>query len=253
MQIRTIELKWKQEELIVFLFKRLFGNNREILKRYVGLVHYYTYDFADETIRKMSRLDLNQLVDENMGVIAELSKKCLYTFFPDKVMHTNAEGKEEEMDFIEWVYRHFEDYTEHINLRYLIVFFNQLFKLQYDTYEKNLGTYIAIGCRETENGLYYPIFSDTCINTAYHIVQKIAVLNIRSLLDKEACRECFDCIHQMVMQKNGSMSYGDIHYAKYELTKEEYDTLLETLCILGYLKNSGKKYMIPILYRYVIE
>ena len=96
-------------------------------------------------------------------------------------------------------------------------------------------------------------FSDTCINTAYHNVQKIALLNVRSLLEKEEYRVWFDGIHQMIMQKNGSMNYGDIHYTKYDLSKAEYDSLLETLCVLGYLKNSGKKYSIPILYRYLLK
>lgn len=252
-QIRTIELKWKQEELVSFIFRRLIGNNQNVLERYMGLLNYYLYSSADEVWKKRSRIDLNKIVDQNTSLFAEIGKKFICTFFPKTVKHLNSENKEEEINFFEWVYRHFEDYTGYINLRYLIVFFNTLLKLQYDTYEKNIGYKITIECIECENELYYPIFSDTCISTAYHIVQKIAIMNVRSLLEKDEYRVCFDGIHQMLIQKNGSMNYGDIHYTKYDLSKAEYDSLLETLCVLGYLKNSGKKYSIPILYRYTLE
>lgn len=252
-QIRTIELKWKQEELISFIFRRLIGNNQKVLQRYVNILNYYMYNLADEAWKKRGRVDLNKLVDQNTSLFAEIGKKFICTFFPTMVRHHNSENKEEEINFFDWVYRHFEDYTGYINLRYLIVFFNTLLKLQYDTYEKNVGSNNSIECIQYGNELYYPIFSDACINTAYHNVQKIAIMNVRSLLEKDKYKVCFDGIHQMLIQKNGSMNYGDIHYAKYDLSKAEYDTILETLCVLGYLKNSGKKYTVPILYRYSIE
>lgn len=252
-QIRTIELKWKQEELISFIFRRLIGNNQNVLHRYMNILNYYIYNLADEAWKKRGRIDLNKLVDQNTSLFAEVGKKFICTFFPTTVRHYNSENKEEELNFFDWVYRHFEDYTGYINLRYLIVFFNNLLKLQYDTYEKNVGSDNSIECVQSENELYYPIFSDACINTAYHNVQKIAIMNVRSLLEKDKYRVCFDGIHQMLIQKNGSMNYGDVHYAKYDLSKVEYDTILETLCVLGYLKNSGKKYTVPILYRYSIE
>lgn len=254
-QIRTIELKWKQEELVYFIFKRLLGNNQNVLERYLDLLNYYIYNLADEAFKKKGRIDLNKIVDQNTSLLAEVSKKFICTFFPSTVKHLNSENMEEEIDFFEWVYRHFEDYTGYINLRYLIVFFNKLLKLQYDTYEKNIGSKIPIECIDLGNELYYPIFSDACINTAYHTVQKIAIMNVRSLLEKDEYRVCFDEIRQRLMQpqRNGSMNYGDIQYTKYDLSKAEYDSLLETLCVLGYLKNSGKKYSIPILYRYMFE
>lgn len=252
-QIRTIELKWKQEELISFIFRRLIGNNQIVLQRYMDILNYYMYNLADEAWKKRSRVDLNKLVDQNTSLFAEIGKKFICTFFPTKVKHHNSENKEEEINFFDWVYRHFEDYTGYINLRYLIVFFNTLLKLQFDTYEKNIGSNNSIECIQYENELYYPIFSDACINSAYHNVQKIAIMNVRSLLEKDKYKVCFDGIHQMLIQKNGSMNYGDIHYAKYDLSKVEYDIILETLCVLGYLKNSGKKYTVPILYRYSIE
>lgn len=252
-QIRTIELKWKQEELINFICRRLIGNNRNVIMKYLGLLNYYIYSSTDETWKKMNKIDLNQIVDQDTSLFAKVAKKFICTFFPPKVKHLNSENREEEIYFFEWVYRHFEDYTGYINLRYLIVFFNELFKLQYNAYEKNIGSKVTIECREHEEGLYYPIFSDTCISTAYHNVQKIAIMNIRSLLEKDEYRVCFDGIHQMLMQKNGNMNYGDIHYAKYDLSKTEYDSLLEILCVLGYLKSSGKKYSIPILYHYILE
>lgn len=251
-QIRTIELKWNQEELINFIYKRLIGNNRNVIVNYVNLLNYYLYTSNEEMWERMSKVDLNEIVDQDTSFFAEIAKKFIYTFFPSRVKHINSENKEEEIDFFEWVYKHFEDYTEYINLRYLIAFFNELFKLQYNAYEKNIGSNIMIECEEHEGALYYRIFSDTCINAAYHNVQKIAILNVRSLLEKEKYRVWFDGVHQMIMQKNGSMNYGDIHYAKYDLSKTEYDSLLETLCVLGYLKNSGKKYSIPILYRYFV-
>lgn len=252
-QIRTIELKWKQEELINFIYRRLIGNNQNVMVKYLNLLNYYVCSSSDETWKKMDKVDLNKIVDQDTSLVAEIAKKFIYTFFPNIVKHINSENKEEEMDFFEWVYRHFEDYTGYINLRYLIVFFNELFKLQYDAYKKNIGSNASIKCKEHEDGLYYPIFSDTCISTAYHNVQKIAILNVRSLLEKEEYRVWFDGVHQMIMQKDGNMNYGDIHYAKYDLSKAEYDSLLETLCVLGYLKNSGKKYSIPILYRYLLK
>lgn len=252
-QIRTIELKWKQEELISFIFRRLIGNNQSVLQRYMNILNYYIYNLADEAWKKRGRIDLNKLVDQDTSLFAEVGKKFICTFFPTTVRHYNSENKEEELYFFDWVYRHFEDYTGYINLRYLIVFFNNLLKLQYDTYEKNVGSDNSIECVQNGNELYYPIFSDACINTAYHNVQKIAIMNVRSLLEKDKYRVCFDGIHQMLIQKNGSMNYGDVHYAKYDLSKVEYDTILETLCVLGYLKNSGKKYTVPILYRYSIE
>lgn len=252
-QIRTIELKWKQEELISFIFRRLIGNNQKVLQRYMDILNYYMYNLADEAWKKRGRVDLNKLVDQDTSLFAEIGKKFICTFFPTMVRHHNSENKEEDINFFDWVYRHFEDYTGYINLRYLIVFFNILLKFQFDTYEKNIGSNNSIECIQCENELYYPIFSDACINSAYHSVQKIAIMNVRSLLDKDKYKVCFDGIHQMIIQKNGSMNYGDIHYAKYDLSKAEYDIILETLCVLGYLKNSGKKYTVPILYRYSIE
>lgn len=252
-QIRTIELKWKQEELISFIFRRLIGNNQKVLQRYMDILNYYMYNLADEAWKKRGRVDLNKLVDQNTSLFAEIGKKFICTFFPTTVRHYNSENKEEDINFFDWVYRHFEDYTGYINLRYLIVFFNTLLKFQFDTYEKNIGSNNSIECIQYGNELYYPIFSDACINSAYHNVQKIAIMNIRSLLEKDKYKVCFDGIHQMLIQKNGSMNYGDIHYAKYDLSKDEYDIILETLCVLGYLKNSGKKYTVPILYRYSIE
>lgn len=252
-QIRTIELKWKQEELISFIFRRLIGNNQKVLQRYMDILNYYMYNLADEAWKKRGRVDLNKLVDQDTSLFAEIGKKFICTFFPTMVRHHNSENKEEDINFFDWVYRYFEDYTGYINLRYLIVFFNTLLKFQFDTYEKNIGSNNSIECIQCENELYYPIFSDACINSAYHSVQKIAIMNVRSLLDKDKYKVCFDGIHQMIIQKNGSMNYGDIHYAKYDLSKAEYDIILETLCVLGYLKNSGKKYTVPILYRYSIE
>lgn len=252
-QIRTIELKWKQEELISFIFRRLIGNNQKVLQRYMDILNFYMYNLADEAWKKRGRVDLNKLVDQNTSLFAEIGKKFICTFFPTTVRHHNSENREEDINFFDWVYRHFEDYTGYINLRYLIVFFNTLLKVQFDTYEKNVGSNNSIECIQYGNELHYPIFSDACINSAYHNVQKIAIMNVRSLLEKDKYKVCFDGIHQMLIQKNGSMNYGDVHYAKYDLSKDEYDIILETLCVLGYLKNSGKKYTVPILYRYSIE
>lgn len=250
-QIRTIELKWRKEELIIFMFKRLFGNSPELVQFYKMFMDLYLSNTAYEAFKIVRRKDINKLVNRDTSLIAEIAEKFIYTFFPNVVKHLNSELIEEEMDFLEWVYKHFEDYTGYINLRYLIVFFNTLFNTQFEAYQKNVGIKYAIKCAEKEDGLSYPIFSDACINSSYHYVQKLAVSNIKSLLELESQKFCFDGIHQMVMQKNGSMNYGDIHYSKYDLSKDEYEELLESLVVLGYFKNSGKKYSIPILYRYL--
>lgn len=212
-------------------------------------MEFYFLDSNNEALQKAEIMDVNKLVDGNTSLFAQVTKKFVYSFLPNKVKHINSENKEEEMDFFDWVYRHFEDFTGYVNLRYLITFFNKLFEIQCDVYEKSIDIKSIKGVVH-ERRLYYPIFSNSSINTAYYDVQKIALTNVKSLLDTDNQKNCFDRICQ-VMKKRGNMNYGDIQYVKCGLTKEEYETLLDSLCVLGYLKGEGKRYNIPVLYRYI--
>lgn len=248
-QIRTIELKWKREELILFIFKRLFCSSLKFRQNTTKLMEFYFLDSNNEALQKAEIMNINKLVDGKPSLFAQVANKFVYSFFPNRVKHINSQNKEEEMDFFDWVYRHFEDFTGYVNLRYLIAFFNKLFEIQCDVYEKSIDI-TSIKCVVHERKLYYPIFSNSSINIAYHDVQKIALTNIKSLLDTVNQKNCFDRICK-VMKKRGNMNYGDIQYVKCGLTKEEYETLLDSLCVLGYLKGEGKRYSIPVLYRYI--
>ena len=90
-QLRTIELKWRNEELIFFIFKRLFGNNQEIRRRYRDLLNFYVLDSNDTILEKAEKIKANEIVDEN-HLFADAAQKFVYTFFPHTVKYTTSEN-----------------------------------------------------------------------------------------------------------------------------------------------------------------
>lgn len=251
-QIRTIELKWEKDELINFIFKRLIENNQQFAEKYQELWQYYSLTSSSERAQLSVVMRPNKLVDSEIGLVADVFRKFIVTFMPIEIEHVNSAGNIENIDFFQWIYTHFEDNTGYINLRYLITFFNKLFEMQYEQYERNAKAESVVEIVENKELKTFPIFSTICIQKAYHYVQNIAINNIRSLLEDENQKNCFIHIHQVAMNKKASFSYGDIRFGEYDLTKEQYDKLLDTLSVLGFLKQSGKRYTLPILYNYKI-
>lgn len=245
-QMRTINLEWKKNELIDFVCLRILNCNEE-LAWYKNLKYLYC---KEEIYDSINRGDYDNTLKENdLGLISKASQKIIYTFFPRIISHITSQGKIEDIEFVDWMYTHFEDYTRYINLRYLMVFLKNLFKRQFEEYVENLqgNNKINIEYDEESNQYSYNIFSNHCIQDCYEEVQEIAIKNVRSLFPEEATQKCFEEIHERTVEK-GVWYYGDLNYKQFEMTKEEYNILLDRLVILGYFKETGKKYTMPILY-----
>lgn len=253
-QIRTIELKWEKDELINFIFRRLMKNNPKFSKLYKNLYMYYAYYDALKHSDKQAKLSLisrpNKFVDNEIGFIEEVLRKFIVSFLPVEIEHLKNDGSTENMEFFNWIFTHFEDNIGYINLRYLITFFNKLFEIQYEQYEKNVRKDDIVKITNNNELKIFPIFSTSCIQKAYQEVQSIAIKNIRSLLEDDKQKNCFVHIHQIATLKRAVFNYGDIRFMDYDLKKEQYDKLLDILNVLGYLKQNGKRYSLPILYNY---
>lgn len=137
----------------------------------------------------------------------------------------------------------------------MMVFFNKLFKKQFEKYGEQLQENKEIDIKyDRDNDQYsYTIFSNKCIQQCYEDVQEIAIKNIKSLIPEDREKKCFEEIHERTVKKNGVWSFDDLNYGNYDMTKEEYATLLDRLVILGYFKEIGKKYTMPILYMHHIK
>lgn len=194
----------------------------------------------------------NKFVDSEVGLVEEVLREFIVSFLPAEIEHIKNDGNKENMEFFNWIFTHFEDNIGYINLRYLITFFNKLFEIQYGQYEKNANKDVRIEITDNNGLKVFPIFSTSCIQKAYQEVQTIAINNIRSLLEDDKQKNCFIYIHQTAIAKRAVFNHGDIRFADYDLTKEQYEKLLDILNILGYLKQNGKRYAIPILYNYKI-
>lgn len=249
-QIRTIELKWEKDELINFIFRRLTKNNPRFSEQYASLLMYYALKHSDKQARLSLILKPNKFVDSEIGLVGEVFREFIVSFLPVEIEHLKNDGSTENMEFFNWIFTHFEDNIGYINLRYLINFFNKLFEIQYGQYEKNAKKSDKIKIADSNGLKTFPIFSTSCIQKAYQEVQIIAINNIRSLLEDDQQKDCFVCIHRTAVAKRAAFNHGDIRFMDYDLTKEQYDKLLDVLNILGYLKQNGKRYTLPILYNY---
>lgn len=249
-QIRTIELKWEKDELINFIFRRLTKNNPEFSEQFKCLFTYYALKHSNKQARLSLILKPNKFVDSEVGLVEEVFREFIVSFLPSEIKHLNNDGYMENMEFFDWIFTHFEDNIGYINLRYLITFFNKLFEIQYGQYEKNAKKSDKIEITDNNGLKMFPIFSTLCIQKAYQEVQIIAINNIRSLLEDDKQKDCFVCIHRIAVAKKAAFNHGDIRFMDYDLTKEQYDKLLDVLNVLGYLKQNGKRYTLPILYNY---
>jgi len=249
---KKIELNWAESETLNFIIYRILSN-KYIFENYFGHFLKFTLEERGVNFKKKRTILKNCLCWFRDLIKGGKSKKLkkdipykvatnfLNIFFPKKILN---------LDFGDWVIKYFKDANGFINPRLLIYYFNQLFEnrnLEFQLNRKiNDQSIIKIKNGDT---IHFDIFSENHLIETFEFVRKEEIRNIYKLLKSKEHQLIYKDIVLKVKQNNGNFKYGDINVKKYNIQKEDYDTMLKYLQLLGYCKEVLKsQYQVPLIY-----
>lgn len=255
---RTIELKWDKGETLNFIVYRL-NHNQYISENYSSILS----GLLDEAYKgkhrefKTEKLSLwkkclasifqskkaKTFLDTNRPLNYTVSDKFLKVFFPDNIECFDS------MDFSDWIFEYLKDANSFVNPRLLIYFFNQLMEKQCEINRKFYPDKPSDIESFSDNGYSkYDLFSDDAFTLTYAKVQQDELKNIYTILKKKTYQDLFRIINNKTYE-TGVFRYGDVNIKKLNVDKEQYESLLKYLKLLGYCKETEKqKFEIPEIY-----
>ncbi|MFT4802426.1 MAG: hypothetical protein ACI93N_002204 [Flavobacteriaceae bacterium] len=255
---RTIELKWDKGETLNFIVYRL-NHNQYISENYSvilsGLLdeaHKGKHrEFKTEKLSLWKRClasifnnkKAKTFLDTNRPLNYTVSDKFLKVFFPEKIECFDS------MDFSDWIFEYLKDANSFVNPRLLIYFFNQLMEKQCEINRKFYPDKPSDIESFSDNGYAkYDLFSDDAFTLTYEKVQQDELKNIYTILKKKIYQDLFRIINNKTYE-TGVFRYGDVNIKKLNVDKEQYESLLKYLKLLGYCKETEKqKFEIPKIY-----
>lgn len=250
---RITELEWTQSEILTFILTRLYSN-KYINKNYSK---YLLSTYHSEIVKAKQNntiFSTSKKFDLKRNFDFRFSEMILSLFFPTEVTHLNANKDFVPEKFTYWLFSHFAVYSNSINPRCIIWYFNNLFKTQYYVYKNDpsiLGLKKEILPKKDENELYhFPIFLNEVITDTYQKAQKDELKTIYSLFTKREEIELFKKINISIV--NNNKYYFSEHSSFNETySKEDYHRHLKYFTILGYIKYDEilKYYISPIIYQ----
>lgn len=252
---RAIELKWENGETLNFLVNRflydkfIYENFKDSLFEYIKdgnegkLIEFVKpKNIIQKIILFFSKNKSNQL-DTTKPLNYTVSNKFLKIFFPEYI-----EINEKE-EFCHWIFNNLKDANGFINPRLLIYFFNTLMDKQYHYYNEFFPQIEHIKPNNNSTDIRYTIFNNDVFKSTFDKIKQDELMNIYLLLKKKSYQNLFKIINE----KNhitGTFRYGDISLKNLDIEKEEFDSLLKYLKLLGYCQESEKqKYLIPRIYQ----
>ncbi|PHR15066.1 MAG: hypothetical protein COA40_02695 [Aequorivita sp.] len=260
---RTIELKWDRGETLTFFVNRLLNNDyihdnfRDILLKFVrdatdGKFREYKKDNSN-ILRKLIALIFPKRkkkleIDTSKPLNYTVSDRFLKIFFPDKI----SMNDKSELDFCEWVFQYLNDAKDFINPRLLIYYFNQLFQeqshynLQFFPDKESL-----INAQYTlEDDLpKLDIFDNEVFKLTYESVQQEELKFIHTILKKKVFQDLFNIINGQCWD-TGHYRYGNINIKNLNIEKEDYESCLKYLKLLGFWEEFEKhRFKLPEIYK----
>lgn len=257
---RKIELKWEESEILNFIVYR-FISNKYILENFIG--HFINFlkesgtietkkqtnllgKFKDWFKRTFLKKRINRLRNKNIPY--QTAENFLKLFFPSKLSFDNNK------DFSEWIFEKFKDSNGFINPRVLIFFFNKLFENQYlfirqnKNYTETLEVELTIN---TPN--HFQLFDEGTITKTYNTVQQEEIINIYKLLKSKNHQILFKEINIKSFE-TGKFRTGDLNIKNLGIEREELETLLTHLKLLGFCYETEKQhFQVPPIYQSKLE
>jgi hypothetical protein len=275
---RKIDLIWTKKEICDFLGRRLFYNYMKVFKLN-GLEfdiddNAFTIDdkkspslddFKSETssaiinklkkyipsnIKNKLRKKYNHIKSRPIDLTEELNKEIILSIFPEKVLHKTANGKEEDIEFLDYIITHTALASGNTNPRMIILFMNIIFNNLCSYYKNNPDIKINI----SENGRY-EIIPAKIISNSYEEF-KNSIKDIFRRMDKR-WNDWF-VKFQDVKGTRHSFKYIEL-YEKFGINKKKEE---EFRRFLAFFVHSGllgcpdstkdyklRKFIIPIVFR----
>lgn len=251
---RTQNLLWKDGEILSFIVYRLFSNSY-IKDRYYEYFNHLLSQGKEgqQIIYKKNNLwqrfkfwikGKKEILDLKKTIDYTIAEKFLRLFFPENLQYFDNKN------FCYWIFTYLQDANGFINPRLIIYFFNELIKAQLAFNTKlninSLQTEVEI--KKANDVFYFNLFSQELFPEVYKKIQNDEILNIYKILKEKNYHTLFKEINNKTLVKR-KFNYGDINLKRFDIPKEEYDTLLKYLILLGYCKEVEKqKYEVPNLY-----
>jgi hypothetical protein len=167
-------------------------------------------------------------------------ERFIKLFLPDKVPHKNKKWQDDEIELCKWIFSHFRYQNDIINPRVLVSFFNNLFRNQYEYYDKNptkllLAQKSMVKHKKKGGFSSLDIFIDKIIESTYNIIRNEELKNIYFLLNDPIEKILFREIVK-TSYRNGIYKKDLSIYKTYNIEINQYDRLIKYLVILGFFK-----------------
>ncbi len=260
---RTIELKWERGETLTFFVNRLL-NNDYIHDNFFNILLKFVRDATDGKFREYKKDDSNILrkliasifpkrkkkleIDTSKPLNYTVSDRFLKIFFPDKI----SMNDKSELDFCEWIFEYLNDAKNFINPRLLIYFFNQLFQEQaHYNFQFFPDKDSIINAQYTiEDDLpKLDIFDNEVFKLTYESVQQEELKFIHTILKKKVFQDLFNVINASCYD-TGYFRYGTVNIKNSNIEKEDYESCLKYLKLLGFWEEFEKhRFKLPEIYR----
>ena len=252
---RTLKLDWEDGETLNFIVRRLLSN-RYIKENYLEYLSHLSqerregeHDIYKNNIlpfykriinffsRKRNEIDLKRSIDYTVA------EKFLLLFLPEKI------ERFQDSNLCLGLFQFLQDANGFVNPRLLIHFFNLLFETQHDfnlKFNSDASQEKAITFKDGQ--YHFDLFSQDIIPDVYKIIQNDELINIYKILKEKELQNLFIEINKKT-SINKTFKSGDFKLKNYGIDKDQFDSLLKYLGLLGFCKNVEQQtYEIPHLF-----